>query len=207
MEGRRVCIKGEFDHSKEVLVGLRSAPEGLIGPSSAPSMATSPMGYFLFTPMKREDGSVVVVNRGWVPQKGQAWSRPVGEMSLYGVISKGESGGMFSPPNDPASRRLLWVEMGALAEAVGYRGEGKPLLVEVVAPDHEVTRRPDKFPLEKQARHFQDFHVTPTTHAMYAATWFTLAGAASIITFIRFRGRSKALARVRGGPSAGSAGT
>lgn len=35
------------------------------GPSS---MAPSPMGDFVHTPLKRGDGSVVLVNRGWVPR-------------------------------------------------------------------------------------------------------------------------------------------
>lgn len=35
------------------------------GPSS---MAPSPMGNFVHTPLKRKDGSVVIVNRGWVPR-------------------------------------------------------------------------------------------------------------------------------------------
>ncbi|CAM9310681.1 unnamed protein product [Choristocarpus tenellus] len=192
MDGRLVHVMGVFDHNMEVLVGLRSAPEGLSGPSNAPSMATNPMGYFLFTPLTREDGSMVVINRGWVPQSGKEWSRPTGKVSLTGVIKHGEKRGMFSPPNNPTSKRLLWVEMEALSEAVGYKGEGNPILVEVVGSDSEDAQPGKlKYPLEKRAHHFQDFHVTPLTHLMYAATWFTLAGAASAMTWILFKGKSK----------------
>lgn len=31
-------------------------------------MATSPMGDFVHAPLKRGDGSTVLINRGWVPR-------------------------------------------------------------------------------------------------------------------------------------------
>ena len=41
MTGRRVCVTGKFDHSKEVLVGPRSAPAGLMG-AVAQGLALNP---------------------------------------------------------------------------------------------------------------------------------------------------------------------
>ncbi|CAN0319208.1 unnamed protein product, partial [Ectocarpus sp. 8 AP-2014] len=67
-EGRRLRVTGVFDHGKEVLVGPRGAPPGMKATSGPSSMAPSPMGDFVHTPLKRGDGSVVLVNRGWVPR-------------------------------------------------------------------------------------------------------------------------------------------
>ena len=40
-QGRRVQIQGTFEHEKEVLLGPRSSPPGLLGPA-AQGMATNP---------------------------------------------------------------------------------------------------------------------------------------------------------------------
>lgn len=41
MRGRRVAVTGKFDHSKEILLGPRSAPPGLIG-AVAQGLAVNP---------------------------------------------------------------------------------------------------------------------------------------------------------------------
>lgn len=48
--------------------GPRSAPPGLKANTGPSSMATSPLGDFVHTPLKRSDGSWVLVNRGWAPR-------------------------------------------------------------------------------------------------------------------------------------------
>lgn len=55
--GRRVSLVGNFDHSKEFLLGLRSAPNGLYG-SQAQGLSTNPQGYYVITPMKLPNGCV-----------------------------------------------------------------------------------------------------------------------------------------------------
>ena len=87
MHGRRVAVTGKFDHSKEILLGPRSAPPGLIG-AVAQGLAVNPQvslttfsnmfpnqkyrslscterntkfifslqGYFIITPLTRNDG-------------------------------------------------------------------------------------------------------------------------------------------------------
>jgi cytochrome oxidase assembly protein ShyY1 len=52
-EYRRVKVKGTFRHDQEMLVGPRTRGDGVVG-------------YFLITPLQREDGSVILVKRGWV---------------------------------------------------------------------------------------------------------------------------------------------
>lgn len=40
--------------------------------------------------VRKEDGLVVFVKRGWVPQKTATWSRPNGVVTLVGVASSCE---------------------------------------------------------------------------------------------------------------------
>jgi surfeit locus 1 family protein len=53
-----------YDHTKEILLGPRTRGDGV-------------SGYFLITPLRRENGSIVLVKRGWVPtEKREQSSRP-----------------------------------------------------------------------------------------------------------------------------------
>ncbi|CAM9279987.1 unnamed protein product [Hapterophycus canaliculatus] len=177
LEGRRVRVTGVFDHTKEVLVGPRGVPPGMKATSGPSSMAPSPMGNFVHTPLKRGDGSVVLINRGWVPRtKGLGWSRPEGEVTMVGVLKQAEKRSTFSPENKPETRHLLWAEKAALMEAAGLGTpagieEGLravPILMEAVG-DEEGDRKAT--PMAKLPKHFGDFYVTPQTHLMYSATW------------------------------------
>merc|ERR1712151_335987 len=55
---RVVEIRGVFDHSKEMFVGPR--------PGADDTGATN-AGYMVITPLRLEDGSTVLVNRGFLP--------------------------------------------------------------------------------------------------------------------------------------------
>ena len=77
------------------------------------SMAVSPQGDFVHTPLRRKDGSVVLVNRGWSPrskgrsellplcegvfiQHGEADGVAGGERAGGGVRGRGANGGRFA---------------------------------------------------------------------------------------------------------------
>lgn len=63
-EYRRVRVTGVYDHTKEMLLGPRTRGDGN-------------SGYFLITPLRRENGSIVLVKRGWVPtEKKEQSTRP-----------------------------------------------------------------------------------------------------------------------------------
>ena len=131
LKGQKVVLRGEFDHSREILVGPRAAAPGLLGPA-AQGMATNPLGYFIYTPFKlSEGGHTVFVNRGWVPKAlidGKNTGnieRPEGEIELRQVIViNGEVRNRFTPDNNAQSirtRKLLWAEPKALEEASGIQ--------------------------------------------------------------------------------------
>lgn len=96
--GRRVSTSGTFDHDRELLLGLRTAPLSISG-SPAQGMASNPQGYYVITPFTREDGTLIFVNRGWIPRMQQQWYRPKGTVKLEAVVVDCEQGGMFAPDN------------------------------------------------------------------------------------------------------------
>src|SRR5215212_10077406 len=103
MEFRRVRFSAEFVHDQEALVytsgsALRS---DLSGP-----------GYWVFTPARLTDGSVIVVNRGFVPAGRQdpasrAAGQTPGVSEIIGALRRPDSPGLFTPPANPA--RHLWL--------------------------------------------------------------------------------------------------
>ena len=71
---RPFMVQGVFRHEDAVLVGPRGPPLGAIsssGPNSGRSsggMSSSPQGYFVITPLDRNDKKgTILVNRGWIP--------------------------------------------------------------------------------------------------------------------------------------------
>ncbi|MCZ6860616.1 MAG: SURF1 family protein, partial [Alphaproteobacteria bacterium] len=52
-EFRKMSLRGRFLHAKELYVGARSLRSNL--------------GYHVYTPFAANDGTVVLVNRGWIP--------------------------------------------------------------------------------------------------------------------------------------------
>lgn len=157
--GRQLQLTGRFDHSREVLLGLRACPS--TGTGQQQGMSSSSMGYQVITPLivtapatataTAEDGKqeevCVFVNRGWVPKSmagnsnnnnsNMSWERPAGEQQLCVVMSAPEKNSFFSPVNNPSSGTLIWLEEAALKTAcrmedVPAAGGGAPVLPVVV---------------------------------------------------------------------------
>jgi len=114
-EYRRVAFTATFDHSKEALV---------YGAASAFRPDVSGSGYWVFTPARLADGSVVIVNRGFVSEvrkeeASRAAGQIAGPVALVGALRWPDIRHWFSPADDPA--RNLWFtrDPKAIAAAKG----------------------------------------------------------------------------------------
>lgn len=158
-EFRRVRLSGRFLHDREALVhGLRSE-----GPR-----ATS-LGYYVFTPLERQDGSVVFVNRGFVPAGLKDPARRLegqvpGRATVTGLVRAPEAESLFVPANEPAKDEWFTRDAAAMARARGL-SRAAPFYVEA-----DTTPNPGGWPKGGGVR--VDL---PNNHLQYALTWFGLA--------------------------------
>lgn len=149
-----VEITGRFLHDKELHLGARSQRGNV--------------GLHILTPLVRDDGTTVLVNRGWVPPEKKepdtrADAQLPGNVTVRGIATPGAGKNVFTPDNDPVKNYWLYVDYGQMSAAVGR--DLQPVVV-----DADETPNPGGFPIGKQTR--LDL---PNDHLGYAITWYALA--------------------------------
>jgi surfeit locus 1 family protein len=79
-------------------------------------------GYWVMTPLARDDGTTVLVNRGFVPadRRDPAYWRPgPGRVTVTGLLRMPEPGGAFLRSNDPAADRWFSRDVAAISASRG----------------------------------------------------------------------------------------
>jgi surfeit locus 1 family protein len=157
-EYRRLRLEGEFLRSGEQLVQASTE----LG-----------AGHWVLTPLQQRDGSLVLVNRGFVPSAAQ-WRamrlsvRCDGPVSVTGLLRQSEPGGGFLRRNDPAAGRWYSRDVPALATTVGLPPTAvAPFFVDAGAdaPCTSAQGPVGGLTVLRFANH----------HLVYALTWFALA--------------------------------
>jgi len=159
-EFRRVHFAAEFLPGQEALV--YSAGSALRTDIEGP-------GYFVFAPARLSDGSVVVVDRGFVPvnRKDIATreaSVPKGPIDVVGVLRWPETRGMFTPAEE-VKGNVWFLRDPAAMSAKDHWGSTAPFYV-----DQEAPAPPGGWPKPGKL----EVHL-PDNHLQYALTWFGLA--------------------------------
>jgi surfeit locus 1 family protein len=134
--------------------------------------STGPLlGAQLIVPLERADGGAVLVDRGWVPEsRPRAIAKPSGEVTLEGYVRPGDTAGLFSATDNPATRQFYTLDPVAIGAALGLHRVAPYVLVAMgPAP-------PERFP--DPARHLPQ---PPNNHLSYAITWYGLAVALVVI--------------------------
>lgn len=157
-EFRRVRFRAALDVGQEALVFTSG---------SALRPDVSGPGYWVLSPARLDDGSVVVVDRGFVPEGRQdAATRPHpgGMLEIVGVMRWPEAPGPFTPAGDLA--RNIWFarDQSAIAAAKSW-GKVAPFYIEQEEPS-----APGGLP-----RVGTLVVGLPNNHLQYAITWFGLA--------------------------------
>jgi surfeit locus 1 family protein len=103
-EYRRVFVTGDWLEDRSTLVQAVTDVGG---------------GYWVLTPLARDDGTTVLVNRGFVPadeRDATSWRpRGPGPVIVVGLLRMPEPGGAFLRSNDPASNRWFSRDVAAIA--------------------------------------------------------------------------------------------
>lgn len=164
MEYRAVTVSGRYDFENQVVLRNR--------------YFQSQYGYNLLTPLLLDDGSAVLVDRGWIPADGNdspsSWRRydQPGRVNLKGQIRLRQArpgiGGASDPTLAPGQSKLdFWnnVDLERIGQQLPY-----PLLDVYVQP--AVDPADDIPPIPYQP----ELELSEGPHLGYAVQWFTFAG-------------------------------
>ncbi|OLP62094.1 Surfeit locus 1 family protein [Xaviernesmea oryzae] len=169
-EYRHIRLSGTFLHDKEVLAQANT----ILGP-----------GFWVLTPLIQADGSVILINRGFVPPDRRdpatrTDGNPSGTVDVVGLLRLSEPKGAFLRSNDAATGRWYSRDVQAIAEAKG-------LPADKVAPffiDADKTPNPGGYPVGGLTQ-----VVFPNNHLVYAITWYSLAGMLMAVIIVLYRRR------------------
>jgi len=174
-EFRRVKFSAEFlDQEALVYTSGSAIRPDVSGP-----------GYWVLSPARLSDGSLIIVNRGFVPEgkqdpKTRPEGQPRGDAEIVGAMRWPEPRGLFTPNDTPAKNLWFVRDPAAIAAAKGW-GTVAPFYIDQEAPPAP-GGLPKVGPLKPSL---------PNNHLQYAATWYGLALVVLIsgIVFVRTRRR------------------
>jgi surfeit locus 1 family protein len=176
-EFRRAAFPAELIPGEEALVYSSGSP---LRPD-----ATGP-GYWVFAPARLSGGSLVVVNRGFVPEGKQnpnSHSAPSGVIDIIGAMRWPEQRGMFTPADTPTKNLWFARDPAAMAAAKSW-GNVAPFYIDQEAPPAP-GGLPKVGPLKPSL---------PNNHLQYAVTWYGLALVILISALLFWRARRRCAA-------------
>jgi surfeit locus 1 family protein len=173
-EYARVTFPAEFLEGQEALVYTAGSP-------FRPDVTAT--GYWVFAPAQLAGGSIVVVNRGFVPldrkdpaTRAQANQR--GTVEIVGVMRWPETRGLFTPADDPKTNVWYLRDPNAMAATKNW-ATAAPFYI-----DQEAPVPPGGVPLPGKLS-----VQLPDNHLQYAITWFGLALALAGVYVVWLAGR------------------
>ncbi|HEY9107168.1 MAG TPA: SURF1 family protein [Roseateles sp.] len=164
-EYRRLRLHGRFE-PREVLVQATTELGG---------------GHWVIAPLRLDDGSTVLVNRGFVPSEQrapEAHAAPTGPVELVGLLRLTETGGGPLRANVAAEGRWYSRDVAGIAAQLGMSDRVAPYFVDESADPAQPQRWP---------RPGLTVVRFANNHAVYAATWLALAAMAAAAVFYLVR--------------------
>jgi surfeit locus 1 family protein len=150
-------------------------------------------GFWVMTPLQQADGTQILVNRGFTPEKMRAeWLKQIAEatpsaesVTVIGLMRMSEPGGGFLRHNDAASQQWFSRDVAAIAQSQGL-SRAAPYFIDqgvpVGNPAHDLAK-----PTAGQAEMLRSgmtviqFH---NSHLVYALTWYGLAAMVLVAAFL-----------------------
>lgn len=166
-EYRHVSVSGRFLHDRETLVQAVTEE----GP-----------GYWVLTPLQRDDGTTVLINRGFVPSERRDPStrqggNPDGQVAVTGLLRITEPKGGFLRDNIPQHNRWYSRDVAAIAAARDLHNVA-PFFIDADAGSQSAGGPIGGLTVIR----------FPNNHLIYALTWFALAFLLAGRVFVTFRG-------------------
>ena len=154
----RVMVSGTFLHDKEFDLGARSRK--------------NEVGIQIVTPLRTDDGEIVLFDRGWVPSAKKdpatrAEGQVVGKVELTGIVRRAQVQRQFAPDNVPDKNMWFHVDVPLMRKMAG--GGPDPVL-DTFFLEADAKPNPGGLPIGGQT--WLDI---PNDHLQYALTWFGIA--------------------------------
>lgn len=150
---RHVTVKGKFLYDHEFL--LKPRTQG------------GKIGFDVVTPLKRADGTTVLVNRGFATAETLGkMERPKGSVEIKG-LGRMPRKGFFTPQNNILKNEWYWADTAAMAAAASL-GATLPIVVNTDETIPEI----------------------PNNHRQYAMFWFGMAFVV-IVIYVLYRRRER----------------
>lgn len=151
---RRVRVVGTFLHDEETLVQALTERGG---------------GFWVLTPLRTADGSLILINRGFVPgdrrdPATRGDGQVGGETAVTGLLRLTEPHGGFLRANDPQAGRWYSRDVAAIAAARGL-ADAAPFFI-----DADAAANPGRLPVGGLT-----VVAFRNDHLVYALTWYALA--------------------------------
>ena len=154
----RVKVAGTFLHDKEFYLAARSLKNDV--------------GVQVVTPVRTDDGKIVLFDRGWVPSTKKepakrAEGQIAGKVELTGIVRRSQVQRQFAPDNVPDKNVWFHVDVPLMRKMAG--GAPDPVL-DTFFLEADARPNPGGVPIGGQTR--LDI---PNDHLQYALTWFGIA--------------------------------
>jgi surfeit locus 1 family protein len=151
-------LAGTFLNDKEFYLAARSLKDDV--------------GLHVVTPVRTDEGRVVLFDRGWIPSgkkdpASRAMSRIDGPVDLVGVVRRSQKKPFFVPDNDPAKDFWFTVDVPLMRKLAGGAPDAR---LDAFFLEADATPNPGGLPVGGQTR--LDI---PNDHMQYAITWFLIA--------------------------------
>ncbi|MBM3644169.1 MAG: SURF1 family protein [Alphaproteobacteria bacterium] len=154
----KVRLAGTFMHEREFHLAARNH--------------RNKVGLQIVTPVRLDDGRIVLFNRGWVPSERKdparrAEGQLAGRQELSGVVRRTQTGRWMAPENAPDKNVWFHVDVPAIRALAGASPDARLDRFFIEADDRA---NPGGIPIGGQTR--LDI---PNDHLQYAITWFLVA--------------------------------
>jgi surfeit locus 1 family protein len=163
LDFRRVAVEGRLVGNR-VLYRNGSSPAGRAGLRA-------------LAPLALDDGRMLLTDLGWLPldRKGEPLPLPEDRLVVEGVLRTPRAPNWLTPANNPANNAWAWLDLPAMAEALGV-AQLAPVLLRA-----ESMRGNDGAPRLEGLERGPEAVDLENNHLEYALTWFALAGGMAVI--------------------------
>lgn len=148
-------------------------PVALYGTEVRSTRDGASLGGQLIQPLQMDDGRIVLVDRGWVPEPARgsvsAPAMSAGPVTVTGYVRPAEYPVRFGAADDPAARRFYALDPAAIGASLGVTAAPYTLVALGLAHPGVTPEPATELPRPVN------------NHFAYAVTWFSFAGCALII--------------------------